>query len=565
MRRAVPIGVIAAMLCGCSTFAAFNRELAEGSGPAPPSRATFAVDGARGNPRVLMFLAASGGGSRAAYLSAATMLRLQTVFADVDLLREVDVLSAVSGGALAAAFYAVTRDVTLPLDAGAALPALGKLAVDAQARALRCSAPLDDNEQRQVRRALAANPRLAGAVIDLCAQAPLTRLREWNEATVKDRMRRDYLLRWFGNWFWPLNVIRYWFTAFDRSDIMSQTLADNLFDSPTVGTDLTFADLNPTRPYLILNATNATEQTARDNPVPQDYAFGTVFTFTAQDFRERLASDLASYEVARGVMASSAFPLVFPTMTLEDFRPRRWCRERRPADSDTCQRRHFLHVFDGGNSDNLGLKSVRRALAQLAVDGRLERYDAIVVMLVDAFTRPPGVARTDADPRTPLSFLLDTNVVDAVDSLLQANRINLIEEFRAAKLQIRHSDCDPETRALPAALCERFARAYPGGEIELSDRLFFYHFGFDDVGALDAALKEKLDRIPTSFRLAADDARLIDAAVDRVLTADNDCLRQIRALVLGEQRSVAAANRICRDVDAVPKAAQYGIEQRPSQ
>lgn len=563
MRRAVPIGVIAAMLCGCSTFAAFNRELAEGRGAAPPSRATFAVDGARGNPRVLMFLALSGGGSRAAYLSGATMLRLQTVFADVDLLREVDVLSAVSGGSLAAAFYALTRDVTLRLEALDALPPLDKLAADPARRTLRCRAPLDPDEQLQVRRALAANQRLADAVIDLCAQAPLTRLREWNEATVKDRMQRDYLLRWFGNWFWPANVGRYWFTAFDRSDIMSQTLADNLFDSPIVGTDLTFADLNPTRPYLILNATNATEQVARDHPVPQQYAFGTVFTFTDEDFRSRLASDLASYEVARGVMASSAFPLVFPTMTLEDFRPRRWCRERRPPDSDTCRRRHFLHVFDGGNSDNLGLKSVRRALAQLAVDGRLERYDAIVVMLVDAFTRPAGAARTDADPRTALSFLLDANLVDAVDSLLQANRIHLIEEFRAAKLQIRRSDCEDETRALPAELCERFARAYPSGEIDLSDRLLFYHFGFDDVGALDRALKEKLDRIPTSFRIGADDARLIDAAVELVLTPGNDCLRQIRALVLGEQRSVAAANRICRDVDAVPKAAQYGAEAGP--
>jgi predicted acylesterase/phospholipase RssA len=556
MQRVVSIGVTAAILSGCSTFAAFNRELAEPADAAPPARATFAVDGARGNPRVLMFLALSGGGSRAAYLSGATMLRLQTVFADVDLLREVDVLSAVSGGSLAAAFYALTRDVTLAHDAIAAAPPLAKLAVDADRRTLRCSAPLDLDEQWHVRRALAANQRLADAVIDLCTQAPLTRLREWNEAAVKAGMRRDYLLRWFGNWFWPANIGRYWFTAFDRSDIMSQTLADNLFDSPLVGTDFTFADLNPTRPYLILNATNATEQTVHDSPVPQGYAFGTVFTFTEQDFRDRLASDLSSYEVARAVMASSAFPLVFPTMTLEDFRPRRWCRERQETDSDLCRQRHFVHTFDGGNSDNLGLKSVRRALAQLAVDGRLAHYDAIVVLLVDAFTRPTGVARTDADPRTALSFLLDTNVVDAVDSLLQANRIHLIEEFRAAKLQIRRSDCDAETRALPAELCKRFARLYPRREIDLSDRMFFYHFGFDDVGALDPPLKEKLDRIPTSFRLGGDDARLIDAAIDRVLTPANDCLRQIRAIVLGEQPSVAAANRLCRDVDAVPTAAR---------
>jgi hypothetical protein len=86
--------------------------------------------------------------------------------------------------------------------------------------------------------------------------------------------------------------------------------------------------------------------------------------------------------------------------------------------------------------------------------------------------------------------------------------------------------------------------------------MFFYHFGFDDVGALDPALKERLDRIPTSFRLGRDDARFIDAAIDRVLTADNVCLQQLRAIVRGEQPSIAAANRLCRDADAVPTAAR---------
>ena len=76
----------------------------------PASRATFDIRDDRGEKDVLVLLALSGGGSRAAYFSGAVMLRLQQVFTDLDLLQEVDVISAVSGGSLPAAYYAVSRD-----------------------------------------------------------------------------------------------------------------------------------------------------------------------------------------------------------------------------------------------------------------------------------------------------------------------------------------------------------------------------------------------------------------------------------------------------------------------
>ena len=46
--------------------------------------------------------------------------------------------------------------------------------------------------------------------------------------------------------------------------------------------------------------------------------------------------------------------------------------------------------------------------------------------------------------------------------------------------------------------------------------MVFYHFGFDDVEAAGpqyAGLKRRLDKIPTSFKLAPPDAALIDKAV----------------------------------------------------
>lgn len=571
-KRALGIPIACGLLAGCAAFSHTNLPLpnppATGR-PAPAtSRANFDVDGARGNPKVLMFLALSGGGSRAAYLSAATMLRLQTLYPDVDLLEEVDVLSSVSGGSITAALYAASRDVSITSPAlVAALPPLiagtpldKHLKPDPTHHTLRCTAPLGTQDlltlQRQLPAALGPELRRLDT---LCRQAPLTQLRDWEPESVLGLTRRNYLLRWFGNWLWPQNIARYWFTAYDRGDIMAQTLGDSLYGTRLIGKDLSFGELNPTRPFLLVNATTATDQSGPGLSV-DEYAFGSVFTFTEQDFRDRLNADLHRYSLARAVMASSSFPLVFPSHTLQDYRPgalEKHCEKNRD-DELKCTDKQYLHVFDGGNSDNLGLKSIKRALFQLETEGRLDDYDRIVVVLVDAFTRPHGASRLNPDPRGTLGLLLDANVSDAVDALLQNNRGRLLGEFDGAVLGWNDGSCEPQTRELPTSLCLALdARSSP--VLDLSRRLVFYHFGFDDVEAFDrrhAGLKRKLDTIPTSFKLGDGDARLLDEAVDIVISPSNPCLQQIRQLVLSTetspeavQRAVMHAAEVCRKIE----------------
>jgi predicted acylesterase/phospholipase RssA len=548
-------------LSACTTFTHTNEPLPATPPASTPKalRASFAIDGERGNPKVLMFLALSGGGSRAAYLSAATMLKLQTLYPEVDLLNEVDVLSSVSGGSITAALYAASRDVSLvspalavalpPLIAGTPLEQQIKL--DATRHTLRCSAPLSARDLLALRGQL---PSLGGEVhrLDtLCRQAPMTHLRDWERSSVLGLTSRNYLLRWFGNWLWPQNILRYWFTAYDRGDIMAQTLGDNLYGTRLIGGDLRFDELNPTRPFLLVNATTATDQSG-PGLATDEYAFGSVFTFTEQDFRARLNADLGRYSLARAVMASSSFPLVFPSHTLQDHRPGaldKHCEKNRDGEIK-CTDKQYLHVFDGGNSDNLGLKSVKRALFQMEAEGRLT-HDRIIVVLVDAFTRPRGASRLDPDPRGTLGLLLDANVGDAVDVLLQNNRGRLLGEFDLARLGWNDGSCEPETRELPSALCQAL-RDRGLSSLDLSQRLVFYHFGFDDVTAVDpqhAGLKRQLDTIPTSFKLADGDARLLDEAVDVVISPGNPCLQRIRQLVLAQEvqpDAVADARTVCR-------------------
>jgi hypothetical protein len=331
MKRVLVSTAIGAAMASCSSFAYYNRPVEPS--PPPVTRATFNIREDRGEKDVLVLLALSGGGSRAAYFSGAVMLRMQQVFSDLDLLQEVDVISSVSGGSLPAAYYAVSRDPAIRLrdQPPPAVREHPKLRYDPATRELALSGgPLTPTEIDAARPAF-TDPQDRRQFERLVAQQAVASNRVWDAPTVKDLMARNYVARWLTNWFWPDNIFLYWFTAYDRSDIMAQTFADNLYDIRYTGRDLKFRDINPERPYLILNATNGTERADQT-----DSEFGSIFTFTDEDFRQRANSDVGSYFVARAVMASAAFPVVFNYTTLRNYffsKPNR-----------------YLHLFDGGNA-----------------------------------------------------------------------------------------------------------------------------------------------------------------------------------------------------------------------
>jgi predicted acylesterase/phospholipase RssA len=550
------------LAAGCTTLNSYTNEPLPVK-PPPSGRASLAVTAERGNPKVLVMLALSGGGSRAAYFSAAVMLKLQKIFPERDLLREVDVLSSVSGGSMAAAYYAISRDARIYDGALAALvapPPPGEPVAPAKLRreadgTLSCAAALDGAEEASLRVRLgdalrARDPDYAARrVLDLCRQANVASNRVWDEPTVKNLMSNDYIQRWIGNWFWPWNAVNYWFTAFDRSDLMAQTFADSLYDVAVTGRDLTFAELNPERPYLIVNSTNATGGYSA-GAGGDGFPFGSVFTFTTEDFRERIGSDLSTYSVARAVMASASFPVVFPSMTLRDYRPQ----------PDKYNR--YVHVFDGGNSDNLGLATFRRVLLEAALDGRIANYDRVVVISIDAFTRPAGAPSVNADSRGDFfSYFLDTNLSSAIDSLLQANRASSLDQFRNRAFTWK--ECDTEPRSYPKRLCDAIDKL--GGSLDerlaLEKRLVFYHIGFDDAGdaqigdfdkdgnPVKIRLIERLDRIPTSLKMSGPDRDAIDTAVELIVNERNDCLRAIRDIVMDKRTTAKREHETCQDAE----------------
>lgn len=498
---AMTLAVISISGCAVFPYGAYTNEPTKTAQPQPTSQTSFVVREQREakncapdkavNPKkskdVLVLLALSGGGSRAAYFSALSMLEMQKMELDIggsksNVLHEVDVISSVSGGSLAGAYYAISHD--------------------------------------------------PGSECAGYANRP------WNDAEVRELMTLDYRKRWIGNWFWPTNFMSFWLSDYDRTDIMAQTLADSLFDKKLTGIDLTLGELNGLRPNLILNATTGSRGDGVGIP------FGQIFTFTTEDFA-RVCSSVEDYSVARAVMATATFPGVFNFMTLRDYD-----RKNGICNSNT-EDKHYLHVFDGGNADNLGLTSLKRVIWEsLKNDAKPSLpYKKIIVIQVDAFTNSRGADPGDSDPRSIFDFFVDTNFLDATDSLLEANRERLLAEFVGGNLfpfggsgETNKACAKFFHGADVGKYCDKPQDHWDDINKEIKEKLTFVHLSFDKVGktggcvdkqgnpvSSDGCLQQQLMRIPTDFKLRSKrhhstgltDAEAISCAVPTLFSRDD--------------------------------------------
>jgi NTE family protein len=182
---------------------------------------------------------------------------------------------------------------------------------------------------------------------------------------------------------------------YGRSDLAADYYDRTVFDGAT------FGDLvrKGGRPLLLINAT--------------DMANGEQFTFSQIRF-DLLGSDLGEFPLSRAVAASSAAPLLLTPITLQNhagaagevqsaflpdgpadpaLSPReREVRELMLSYTDA-KERPFIHLVDGGLSDNLGLRSIMDAsllsggLGELSERIGMPPANKILVIIVNAATR----------------------------------------------------------------------------------------------------------------------------------------------------------------------------------
>jgi NTE family protein len=292
---------------------------------------------------------------------------------------------------------------------------------------------------------------------------------------------------------------RYWlgFLGVDRSQIAARYYDRKIFH------EATFADLRrPGAPMIILNAT--------------DLSTAGRFSFTPMFFG-LICSDLGSYPIADAVTASSAVPIVFPTVRLRsrvgscDYQPPEWIttergvggsdlrsivRDQIASQVESLDDREFIHLLDGGISDNLGLMNGIAAIAALGDVQQgtqslgLEGVELILLITVNAekeTERPWDQLDNAASPFQVVSGLSGAQ-------MSQNNRL-VTQLARAAFTELARDLSTPEKPV----------------------RFRLVELGFENVQ--DSEERQYLRRIETSFNLS-------DTKVDRVIEAGRELVRR---------------------------------------
>lgn len=187
---------------------------------------------------------------------------------------------------------------------------------------------------------------------------------------------------------------------FNRSDLAADFYDKQLFHGKV------FADMRSDMPLVIINAT--------------DISTGEPFTFT-QSNMQRICSRQGDYLVSRAVAASSAIPAVFSPITLINYGGCPSLEKDVYADKS---RYPYLHLLDGGISDNLGIRSVlqlveekENELYQLLRNKEGKQIKRVAFIVVDAADEiPKHIAQNPAEP----------DVIDIVGAVttLQSQRYN---------------------------------------------------------------------------------------------------------------------------------------------
>jgi NTE family protein len=282
----------------------------------------------------------------------------------------------------------------------------------------------------------------------------------------------------------------------------------------------------------------------RDGPLvlinSSDLGHGVRFSFV-QEYFNLLCSDLSSFSVARAVTASSAVPVLFDPVVVENYAgcakaPPQWlaaAQRRLPGNADLQMvidddlsydkkaAHRYAHFVDGGITDNLGLRAMletvevvggaRSYLQQLGMPP--PRRIAVIAVNAAADTRQ-GIDATQLQP--------------TIEQTLNAVTSIQLYRYNADTLQ--------DMQLSMARWAQELSTQ------QRSVQSFFIRLSFEDVP--DLPLRRFLNEIPTSLALSGEQ-------VDRLIEAGRELLRnnpEFRRLVasLDGQLSVerpAAAKR----------------------
>jgi predicted acylesterase/phospholipase RssA len=303
----------------------------------------------------------------------------------------------------------------------------------------------------------------------------------------------------------PLNWFRLASPTFNRIDLATELYDEMVFDHKT------FDDLihREKRPYVILHATNL--------------ASGERFEFTQDEF-DLLGSDLATFPVARAVTASSAFPFLLSPVTLknhpepQNFKVpqeitsglgsyngdrRFWHWAVRQNDYLNKDARPYVHLMDGGLSDNIGLRPIENAFNWGSIRRGItnNKIEKLIIIVVNAKTEDQDALSLDPVPPGLPEVAYKTTTI-ALDNYSFESIVTMREMAEQRKK-------DQKT----LAICNSRLKDCQSKQLfhELSGNIepVFIELNFELIP--DCQQAEYLLNLPTSFSLPKEDVdQLID-------------------------------------------------------
>lgn len=295
--------------------------------------------------------------------------------------------------------------------------------------------------------------------------------------------------------FHPSYWLRSIFSGFDRTEMAIEYYDDNIFEGKTFN-DIALAH----RPHIEINATN----------------LGTAsrFAFTQLQF-DTICSDLMSVNVARAVMASSAVPILFTPVVLTNYAgacdsqenltiknirrtehagPRMVEMKERLDRYQERDNHPYIHLVDGGVSDNLGSRSTT------------ERLDAYHAGTYDMFGR-----------NYPDNILMIT-VNAEVDAKLGVDKVpdkpslgDTLEAYTKTQMEIFNKETEIVLEKRLEELRQDLEKKGHAAEI--------FSVSVDFKSIRGESLKKNMNTLPTSLQLSSDE-------IDEIVEVGQDVLRR---------------------------------------
>jgi NTE family protein len=449
------------LLAACTTMAPVNPPI-DRADPDSGYRTTRLLKQSgqrRNDPHTLVLLAFSGGGTRAAALSYGVLEELRRMQITTNgvahpAIEEVDLITGVSGGSFTALSYALLGD---------------RLFTEFEPRFLK-----RDVQGDLLRRALSP--------------------RSWDKLASTD---------------------------YGRSELAADYYDEILFQGATFD-DLMRLDT----PIAVVTGT--------------DLSTGARFEFT-QDHFDLMCSDLGKVRLARAAATSSAVPVVLTPVTYRNYGGRcnaqypAWVQDlartdnpERPAGRallryrdilalENSERRPYIHVVDGGVSDNLGLRGMLEAFEELEASPKfqesvnIQSLQHIIVLAVNSRSAPS--TNWDRSPTPP----------GLVAELLQSSSVP-IDHFSYESVELLKDIAERWANRRKLLVAEARLAGLSQAAAEASvHRLAFDTIDISFDAIADEAERDYFMNLPTSFSLPED-------AVDRLRDLGGRLLRESKKL-----------------------------------